>query len=276
MRWWLAAVPLLFAVTSYGAPRQSNPAFLGIGFANGPALRPPLIGCIVDTVTPVGPAADAGIEVGDSVLAFDGLTLDAKLPCDQLVANITMHAPGDKVRVDLDRSGRHVDTVATLATRADMVQRRVGKRIGTTDLVDADDPRRHYDLGERVGKTYVVGWFTERCTGCARVFDRIADGLKARASSAFELAVTPRDTLDDMSAVRKSFASPVALAVADNATFGSLAMEDPERAFFMVIDCRGIIRLVTPIAPDSDDLEAAIDEVLAGATQAEHTRTARR
>jgi hypothetical protein len=272
MRWWLAAGPLWFAMLTpaSSAPHQSNPAFLGIGFGNGP------FGCVVAEVTAHGPAADAGILTGDTILAFDALPLDPKQPCDQLVANITTHAPGDRIRVDVDRHGIHVDMLATLATRADMVQRRVGTRIGTTDLVDVDDPRHHYDLGERTGKTYVVGWFTERCTGCARVFDRIADGLKARVSSAFELAVTPHDDFHGDPAVRRGFASPVALAVADTATFGSLAMEDPDRAFFMVIDCKGIVRLVTPIAPDSDDLDGAIDEVLAGATQAEHARTARR
>jgi len=274
MRWWLAAVPLLFEATASAAPRQSNPAFLGIGMPTRPQAGPQ--GCLVTEVTRDGPADEAGLEPLDTIIAFDELPLDLKQPCDQLVANITTHAPGDRIRVDILRNGVHRDVVATLATRAEMVQRRVGKRIGTTDLVDVDDPRRRYDLGDRAGKTYVVGWFTERCTGCARVFDRIADGLKARSSSAFELAVTPRDYFDEMPAVRKGFSSPVALAVADSLTFGSLAMDDPDRAFFMVIDCKGIVRLVTPIAPDSDDLDAAIDEVLAGATQAEHTRTARR
>ena len=270
MRWWLAAVPLLFAATASAAPRQSNPAFLGISMGSGPQ------GCLIAEVTRDGPADEAGLESMDTIIAFDELPLDRKQPCDQLVAIITTRAPGDRIRVDILRNGVHRDMLATLATRAEMVQRRVGKRIGTTDLVDVDDPRRRYDLGERSGKTYVVGWFTERCAGCARVFDRIADGLKARSSSAFELAVTPRDHFDEMPTVRKGFPSPVALAVVDNLTFGSLAMEDPDRAFFMVIDCKGIVRLVTPIAPESDDLDAAIDEVLAGATQAEHTRTARR
>ena len=45
--------------------------------------------------------------------------------------------------------------------------------------------------------------------------------------------------------------------------------------FFLVIDCRGVVRLVAPIAPDADDIDAATDEVLAGAEQAEHARTRR-
>ena len=42
----------------------------------------------------------------------------------------------------------------------------------------------------------------------------------------------------------------------------------------MVIDCRGVVRFVAPIAPDADDLDAALDEVLAAAEQAEHARDA--
>jgi hypothetical protein len=270
MRWLAAVVPVvLFAAASHAAPRQSNPAFLGIGFTNGPT------GCIIETVTPGGPAAEAGIEAGDSILAFDKVPLDRTQPCDQLVATITTHAPGDRIRVDVLRNAVRRDLVATLATRAEVVQRRVGQRIGSTDLVDVDDPRHHYDLADR-GKTLVVGWFVDRCSGCARVFDRVADGLKQRAhSNVAVLAVTARGFRDDLGDLRKSFSSPVALAVADNDTFEALAMADQDRAFFMVIDCKGIVRLVTPLAPDSDDLEAAVDEVLAGAEQAEHARTAR-
>jgi hypothetical protein len=52
-------------------------------------------------------------------------------------------------------------------------------------------------------------------------------------------------------------------------------MGDKDRAFFLVIDCKGIVRLVMPIAPDSDDVDAAVDEVLAGAEQADHARARR-
>jgi hypothetical protein len=263
---WLAAVPILFGV-AHAAPRQSNPAFLGIQFI--PASQ----GCVIESTTPGGPAADAKIETGDVILAFDTLQLDTKAPCDQLVANITTHSPGDRIRVDLLRNAVHHTVEVTLSTRSDVVQKRVGQRIGSTDLVDVDDARRHYDLGDG-GKTTVVGWFTDRCTGCSHVFDRIADGLKDRAKAGvFVLAVTPRR--GEPTDLRKSFTSPVALATTDNDTFNELAMDEQDRAFFMVIDCKGVTRLVTPIAPDSDDLDGAVDEVLAGAEQAEHSRTSR-
>jgi PDZ domain len=267
---WLAAVPILFGV-AHAAPRQSNPAFLGIQF--GPAPN----GCVIELVTAGGPAADAKIEAGDVILAFDTIALDAAQPCDQLVANITTHSPGDRIRVDLQRSAVHRTVDVTLSTRADVLQKRVGRRIGATDLTDVDDARHHYDLGE-TGKTIVVGWFTDRCSGCSHVFDRIADGLKGRSKAGvFVLAVTPRGNHDpdQLAEVRKTFGSPVALAVADNDTFSELAMDEQDRAFFMVIDCKGVTRLVTAIAPDSDDLDGAVDEVLAGAEQAEHSRTQR-
>jgi PDZ domain len=263
---WLG---LLFASASQAAPRQSNPAFLGIQMTDGPD------GCVIEGVTAGGPAADARAEIGDTILAFDKIPLAQPRPCDQLVANITTHAPNDRIRMDVERNTAHRALNVTLSTRADVLQKRVGQRVGTTDLIDVDDIRHHYDLNDS-GKTTVVGWFTDRCSGCAHVFDRIADGLKDRSkSNVFVLAVMPRGNKDDND-LRKSFNSPVALATADVDTFSALAMDEPDRAFFMVIDCKGITRLVTPVAPDSDDLDGAVDEVLAGAEQADHARTTRR
>ena len=266
---WLGLLPLVLAASASGAPRQSNPAFLGIGFGQGPG------GCTIESVTPNGPAADAGIRTDDNILAFDEVPLDPKRPCDQLVAAITLHVPGDRVRIDFMRGPVHRNVTATLATRADVLQKRVGERVGPTDLVDVDDPRTHYDLDDH-RKTLVVGFFDDRCLNCARVFDRISDGLKARdRSDVFVLAVTDRGYREDVRDLRKSFSSPVALAAAVSETFLALAMIEPDRAFFMVIVCKGFFRLVTPIAPDSDDLDAAVDEVLAGAQQSEHSRARR-
>ncbi len=233
-------------------------------------------GCVIEGLTAGGPAADARAEIGDTILAFDKISLAQPSPCNQLVANITTHAPNDRIRMDVQRNAVHRALTVTLSTRADVLQKRVGQRVGATDLIDVDDSRHHYDLNES-GKTTVVGWFNDRCTGCARVFDRVADGFKGRAkTNVAVLAVMPRGSREDVTELRKLFTSPVPLAVADNETFTALAMDEQDRAFFMVIDCKGITRLVTPIAPDSDDLDGAIDEVLAGAEQAEHTRTTRR
>ena len=258
----------MFAATPVMAsPHQSNPAFLGIGMRDGPG------GCVIDSITSGGPASEGRVEIGDIILAFDTVPLDQAHPCDRLVANITSRAPGDTVRLDVDRNMVHQVLAVTLSTRAEVLQKRVGERIATTDLVDVDDQRSHIDLGTS-GKTRVVGWFTSQCAGCGRVFDRIADRLKDRANTGVVvLGVTERGENETLVDLRKRFGSSVPLAAADPETFRSLAMDEVDRAFFMVIDCKGVTRLVTAIAPDSDDLDGIVDEVLAGAEQAEHSRT---
>src|SRR5690606_8390125 len=147
-------------------------------------------------------------------------------------------------------------------------------------------------LADTRGRTLVVGWFIlERCAGCSAVFDRIADALARRIESGSVptvLAVSPRPSpvnpqgasslRSAHSSLRKQygFSNTVPLALASDATFEELAIDDPERIHFTVIDSRGIVRFVAPIAPGSEDLEAAIDEVLAAAEQVEYARTRHR
>ena len=270
MRWLLVLTSVLASSAASAGPSQSNPAFLGIGFGPGPG------GCIIENVSRGGAAWDAGLQVGDLVAAIDGNALNDKAPCDLLVTAITAHVPGDRVRIDVARGAVHLALTATLTTRADVLQKRVGQRMDPTEVTDADDTSRHYELGDRTHRTAVYGFFMSQCAGCARVFERVADGLKKRGNPAFVLGVTPTPLRDDVAAVRKSFTPAVPLALADADTFEALAMNDADRVFFMVTDCKGIVKVVAPVAPDSDDIEAAIDEVLAAAEQAEHARTQRR
>ena len=51
---------------------------------------------------------------------------------------------------------------------------------------------------------------------------------------------------------------------------------EPDRVEFLILDAQGIVRFVSPIAPDSDDLDAAIDEVLASCEQEQHASKLRR
>jgi hypothetical protein len=277
VRWFFLIAVISAATSAVAGPTQSNPAFLGIGpFGSGPG------GCMIEGVSPGGAAAEAGMHSGDLVLAIDAIPLDSKLPaalppCERLVAAITAHAAGDAVRIDVARGTQQIVLNATLTTRAEVLQKKVGHRMESTDVTDVDDPRHHFDLGERKSRTTVIGFFLQQCSNCARVFDRVSDGLKKRAGAAVVLGVTPRSAHDDGTVnLRKSFTAQVPLAIADNDTFEAMSMNDQERVFFMVTDCKGIIRIVAPIAPDADDLEASVDEVLAAAEQAEHTRTARR
>jgi PDZ domain len=267
-------------------PPSSNPAFLGIKMIDRGG------GCLVEGVTPGSAAADAGLREWDLIVAIDGLTT---ANCTSLRSQIIANMPGHIVRLDVRRGTDKIVVHAPLSTRAEVLHRRlVGHNMESADVVDADDNKHSYDLAETRGKTTVIGWFMiERCAGCSAVFDRVADGvanrLKDSDNAPFVLAVTPSPQSNNAIAmapqaqlvappVRRSysFTSSVPLALATDATFEELAIDDPDRVHFTVIDCRGVVRFVAPIAPGSDDIDAAVDEVLAAVEQAEHLRTLRR
>lgn len=267
-------------------PPSSNPAFLGI------KMRDHGAGCLVEGVTPGSSAQDAGLREWDLILAIDGV----KSPtCTMLRNQIIASMPGHVVQLDLRRGAERLVVRAPLSTRAEVLHRRlVGHAMEQADVVDADDEKRSYDLSQTHGKTVVIGWFMiERCTGCDAVFDRVADGIAKRLADSDTppavIAVTLRPQSTNALAmaaqaqlvvppVRKSYAftAAVPLALAPDTTFEELAIDDPDRVHFMVIDGRGIVRFVAPIAPGSDDIDAAVDEVLAAAEQAEHLRLQRR
>lgn len=265
---------------------SSNPAFLGI------KMRDQGMGCLVEGITPGSAAQDAGLREWDLILAIDGTATGNCLALrNQIVSNL----PGHVVRLDVRRATERLVLHAPLSTRAEVLHRRlVDHDMESAEVIDADDLDRSYDLAQTRGRTTVIGWFMiERCSGCSAVFDRVADGVAKRladtGSAPLVLAVTPRPQISNAVAlapqaqlvvppVRKSFAftSSVPLALASDATFEELAIDDPDRVHFMVIDGRGVVRFVAPIAPGSDDIEAAVDEVLAAAEQAEHLRAQRR
>jgi membrane-associated protease RseP (regulator of RpoE activity) len=285
VRWAGLVVAVSLSSVADAGP-SSNPAFLGIAMDNAPNA------CRVSGVTPGSAAQDAGLRESDLIVAIDGVrTLDCNMLRNQIVANV----PGHVIKLDVRRGGDTITLQAPLSTRAEVLHRRlVGHTMEPTEIYDADDDRHSYDLAETRGKTTVIGWFElERCAGCSAVFDRVADGiaqrLTDRENAPFVLAISQVPTLSNtvamvtqgplvMPSARKaySFTSSVPLALASVRTFAELAIDDPERIHFMVIDCRGVVRFVAPVAPGSDDIDAAVDEVLAAAEQAEHGRTQRR
>ncbi len=271
----LIALALIAPASVMAAP-ASDPAFLGVGMDDMPPL------CSIGSITPASPAQDAGLQWGDAVIAIDGVTLGTGgSPCTNLTNMIVAHRPGDDIRLEVRRGTQRMTVKATLSTRAEVLSRRfVGEPMVRTDLADLDDNNLSYDLGERRGKTTIVGWFMiDRCANCGRVFDRIADELRRRMknvdSAPSILGVTAAAPRDKLASLRKSFTSNVAVALAEPDMFEALALRDSLRISFMVIDCRGVVRFVAPIAPDADDLDAAIDDILAAAEQAEHSRTRR-
>ena len=262
----------------------SNPAFLGIRMEHAGN------GCLVEGVTAGSSAQDAGLRALDIIQAIDDApTLD----CITLRNEILGKSVGQVIKLDVRRAGERIVLRAPLSTRAEVLHRRlVGHQMESVDVIDADDSKQTYDLADTRSKTTVLAWFRiELCAGCNGVIDRVNDAIAKRLtgeSAPFVLAVTDEPKMSNTVAlapqaqlvpsVRKAhgFTTSVPLALASKQAFEELAIDDPERAYFVVIDCRGVVRFVAPIAPGSDDIDAAIDEVLAAVEQSEHLRTQRR
>jgi hypothetical protein len=286
MRWLGLVILVSIASRAHAAP-PSNPAFLGIemqsSFVPGAGPSPTPVGCLVRGVTRGSAAEDAGVRMYDLILALDkrSTTTGEQPPCDLLREAIVARAPGDLVRLDIRRGGEAVGIEVVLSTRADVLQRRfVGHTMEPAQLVDADDVGRTIALDLPI-RTTLVGWFmADRCVGCGAVFDKLHERLRRRLRDRDTvpavLAATAVQDLEELKPVRRAFVSSVPLAIAPARSLDDLALRDPERITFMLIDCAGIVRFVMPIAPDSDDLDVALDEVLAAAEQAEHARTLRR
>ncbi|MGH7753858.1 MAG: S1C family serine protease, partial [Gemmatimonadales bacterium] len=72
-------------------------------------------GAIVATVTPGGPAAQAGIQPGDIITAIGGTAVDR---AHLLLNGLMEHQPGSTVKVVLNRNGRIIEADVRLGTRS--------------------------------------------------------------------------------------------------------------------------------------------------------------
>jgi putative serine protease PepD len=107
------AVPIDLAARSATAIVQGKPiktAYLGVGIGDPATGR----GALIPEVASGGPAARAGIEVGDVVVEMDGKAVSDS---DDLVARIRDHQPGDKVTLKVVRDGRERTVTITLGER---------------------------------------------------------------------------------------------------------------------------------------------------------------
>lgn len=274
---WLGFLVVLVSASSASAGPTSNPSFLGIEMSDMGGA------CVIQSVTRCSPAQDAGLRFGNLIVAIDGQSISATMrsPCDLLRDRIMAHTPGDATSFEVRRGGEVATIKAVLSTRADVQHRCfVDQPLASISVTDIDNPKHEITLDEARGRTTVIGFFRlSYCNGCGKLFDRVADGIAKRLADAETpprvLGVTMQDD-DRPMPTRAGFGSTVPLAVASRSDFEEVTLKERDRVQFMVVDSRGIVRFVTPIAPDSDDVEAAIDEVLAAAQQAEHARTQRR
>ncbi|SDP42983.1 putative serine protease PepD [Pedococcus dokdonensis] len=96
---------------------KAEHAFLGVSLGDGTASdgTSQRAGAEITQVSSGTPAADAGLQKGDVVVAVDSERVDSALA---LVANVRERAVGDKVTLTVLRDGKRVDLTATLVARA--------------------------------------------------------------------------------------------------------------------------------------------------------------
>lgn len=268
----MLSISLVLAASAAHA-RPSNPAFLGIGMSDlggnaraGGARGP----CLVESITRGSGAKAAGLQPGDQLQTIDG---EAVANCDAVLKAVQSHEAGDVVTIGVQRFGRLLSLNAQLVSRDEILRRRlVGQPIAATDLWGIEDGRS-YDLSSLRGKTAIVGFYdVRRCDGCNRVFSKVASWARAQADRSgiqpMPLAVTVGDRDRDTAKSILPASLDVPLALADAALYEEFTIPDSERIHFMIVDCRGVVQYVAPIAPNADDTAAVLDELFAAAEQA--------
>jgi len=75
-----------------------------------------VVGALVTEVVEDTPAAQAGIEAGDVIVAVDGVPIDGERILERIIRS---HEPGDRVEITLWRSGRERTVSVRLAQNPD-------------------------------------------------------------------------------------------------------------------------------------------------------------
>ncbi len=99
------------------ASGKAEHAFLGVSLGDASASdgTSQRAGAQVTTISAGTPAADAGLQKGDVVVAVDSERVDSAL---SLVANIRERAVGDKVKLTVLRDGKQLELTATLVAKS--------------------------------------------------------------------------------------------------------------------------------------------------------------
>src|SRR5882724_11270677 len=100
-------------------------------------------GVTVSDVTPGSPAEQAGLKVGDTIVAIDGKSVKNG---DELVADIAGRKPGSKIVVGFIRNSKKQEVTATVADRAKLF----AARLGDDDSSDVESGPKESKLGVTV------------------------------------------------------------------------------------------------------------------------------
>lgn len=274
---WARLVTCFVASTAWAsaasaAPRASNPAFLGIQMQDAGGRGP----CMIEGATRDSPAEAAGLRGGDIVISVDKKPIAT---CGALLDAITAHVPGDTVELKVQRLSTALAVKVQLTTRDALLHKVIGKPMVATSFV-AVDGSATYDLSALHGTVAIVGLYNPACADCATLFPKFLDWSRDTARKGMPqplvLAVTLGERTRDLPAMQSALDVPLAIGEfaapgrkADSSPFSrELVLADRDRLGVIVIDGRGIVQYVGPIAPNSDDTEAVLDELFAAADQA--------
>jgi membrane-associated protease RseP (regulator of RpoE activity) len=236
--------------------------------------------CMIEGATRNSPAEAAGLRSGDLVISVDDKPI---ANCAVLLGEITAHAPGDAVQIKLLRRGTAVAVRVQLTTRDALLRKVIGKPMVETNLIGVEDGAR-YELSAPHGVVTIVGLYNPACTDCAQLFSKFLDWSRSAARAGGPqvrvLAVTAGELLHDLQILQKSLDVPLATGELiasgqdiDASPFSrELVISDRERLGAIVIDGRGIVQYVGPIAPNSDDTDAVLDELFAAVDQARRAK----
>lgn len=105
------ALPVVAALREQAGGEPRLEGFLGVGLDDRSDGGQ---GAIVSDVQPDTPAAEAGVLVGDLVVAIDGVPIDGAVG---MIAAIRDLEPGDRITLTVVRDGAETDLIATLTMR---------------------------------------------------------------------------------------------------------------------------------------------------------------
>jgi serine protease Do len=112
--------------------RDVNPALMrSFGVKNG---------VIVESVSPNGPAAQGGVEVGDAITSINGKTITTG---DELVNDISETSPGTKVKLGIVRDKKPMDLTVTIGDRNKLW----GSRLGLEEEQQEEEAPKESKLG---------------------------------------------------------------------------------------------------------------------------------
>jgi serine protease Do len=100
-------------------------------------------GVVVQDVTPGGPAAQAGLRSGDAIVSVGGKAINTG---DELVGEVSIHHPGDKLKIGYLRNGKQADVTIAVADR----QKIFGAQLGTTEEDAEEQAPKEGKLGVTV------------------------------------------------------------------------------------------------------------------------------